>query len=144
MDPNALLAHFSEQEVGAFFLVLARVSPLFLLAPLFSSKMLPMRVKSIVAVAIAVGLTPVVTHGAIDMDPLGYGGLLVKEVVVGLAFAYALGAVFSALAVAGSLLDTLIGFSFGATIDPITGTNSSVISQMYSLFGVMIFIAIGG
>ena len=31
MDPNTLLAHFSEQQVAAFFLVLARVSPLFIL-----------------------------------------------------------------------------------------------------------------
>ena len=41
MDVNELLARFSEQQVAAFFLVLARVSPLFLLAPLFSSKQVP-------------------------------------------------------------------------------------------------------
>src|SRR4051794_25027577 len=144
MDVNALLERFSTDEVATFFLVLGRISPLFIFAPLFSSKSLPARVKSVVAVALAVGLTPVVQHGHIDMDPMGYGLLMVKEIIVGLAFAYALGAMFSALQVAGSLLDTLIGFSFGATIDPITGTQSSVLAQMYSLFGVMVFIAIDG
>jgi flagellar biosynthetic protein FliR len=144
MNANALLAHFTEQQVAAFFLVLARVSPLFILAPLFSSKSLPARAKGIVAVAISLGLMPVVKHGAIDLDPLAYGGLMVKEVVVGLAFAFALGAMFAALQVAGTLLDTLIGFSFGAIVDPVTGTQSAVIQQMYSLFGVAIFIAIGG
>jgi len=38
----------------------------------------------------------------------------------------------------------LIGFSFGAIVDPVTGTQSAVIQQMYSLFGVLIFITIGG
>ena len=41
MDPNELLARFSEQQVAAFFLVLCRITPLFFLAPLFSSKMIP-------------------------------------------------------------------------------------------------------
>jgi flagellar biosynthesis protein FliR len=144
MTANELLARFSEQQVAAFFLVLARLSPLFMLAPLFSSKMIPGRVRTIVAVGLAVGLMPVVKHGVIDLDPLAYGGQVVKEVVVGLAFAYALAAMFAGLQVAGSLLDTMIGFSFGALVDPITGTQSTVIAQMYSLFGVAILIAIGG
>jgi flagellar biosynthesis protein FliR len=144
MDPNTLLAQFSEQQVAAFFLVLARVSPLFILAPLFSSKMVNPRVRGIVAVALSVGLMPVVKHGEIDLDVLSYFGLVVKEVIVGLAFAYALHAMFAALQVAGTLLDTLIGFSFGAIVDPVTGTQSAVIQQMYGLFGVAIFIALNG
>ena len=49
MDPSELLARFSEQQVAGFFLVLARVSPLFLLAPLFSSKMIPGRARAVLA-----------------------------------------------------------------------------------------------
>ena len=144
MNANALLAHFTEQQVAAFFLVLARVSPLFLLAPLFSSKSLPARARTVVALAITVGLTPVVKHGQIDLEPLAFGLLILKEVIVGLAFAYSLAAMFAALQAAGTLLDTLIGFSFGAIVDPITGTQSAVIQQMYALFGVTVFVAING
>jgi flagellar biosynthesis protein FliR len=144
MDVNALLERFSTDEVAAFFLVLGRISPLFIFAPMFSSKSVPARVKSIIAVGLAVGLTPMVRHGHIDLDPLVYGLLMVKEIIVGLAFAYALGAMFAALQVAGSLLDTVIGFSFGATLDPISGNQSTVLQNMYTLFGVMIFIVIGG
>jgi flagellar biosynthesis protein FliR len=46
--------------------------------------------------------------------------------------------------VAGSFLDTLIGFSFGGLIDPITGNQNAVLARMYSLIGLMIFLAIGG
>lgn len=144
MDPNEILARFSEQQVAAFFLVLLRVTPLFVIAPLFSSKMIPRRVKGIIATGLAVGLMPVVKHGPIDLDPLAFGTLIFKELIIGLAFAYALAAMFAALQVAGALLDTLIGLSFGAIVDPITGTQSSVLMQMYSLFGVAILIAIGG
>ena len=37
MSPEEILARFGEQQVTAFFLVLGRISPLFVLAPLFSS-----------------------------------------------------------------------------------------------------------
>ena len=144
MAPETLLAHFSEQHVAAFFLVLARISPLFLLAPLFSSKMINGRVKGIAAVALTVGIMPVAKHGEIDLNVLAYAGLIVKEIIVGLAFAYALHAMFAAIQTAGTLIDTMIGLSFGAMVDPITGTQSAVIQQMYSLFGVMVFVVIGG
>jgi flagellar biosynthetic protein FliR len=141
---NEILARFSEQQVAAFFLVLARLSPLFILAPLFSSKMIPGRVRAVIAVGLSIGLTPVIEHGPIDLDVLAFGGLLVKEVVVGLSFAYALAAMFAGLQVAGSILDTLIGFSFGSLVDPVTGTQSTVLANLYSLFGVAVLIAMGG
>ena len=142
---NQLIEHFGEQQVIAFFAVLARISPLFAIAPLFSSKNVPTRVRAIVAVGLAVGLTPVVARGVhLSSDPWELGGVIGKEMLVGFAFAFALAALFAALQVAGSFIDTLIGFSFGGLVDPITGNQSAVLSQMYSLLGVMIFIAIGG
>ena len=142
---NALLREFSEQQVAGFMLVLGRVSPLFLLAPLFSARMLPARARGIVAVALAVGLAPLALRGArVPLDVMGLGGLMVKEILVGLAFAFAVGAVISAVAVAGSFLDTLIGFSFGALVDPFTGVQNAVLAQAYSLVGILVFISIGG
>jgi flagellar biosynthetic protein FliR len=134
-----------DETVLGFFLVLARISPLFALAPLFSSKSVPGRVRGIVAVGLAIGLTPVVTKGVeLPADAIGIAGLIAKELVIGAAFAYVIAALFAALEVAGSFLDTLIGFSFGGLVDPITGNQSAVLARMYSLIGVVIFIAIGG
>ncbi|HEX8123468.1 MAG TPA: flagellar biosynthetic protein FliR [Solirubrobacteraceae bacterium] len=141
---NALVQQFGEQQVAGFFLVLARVSPLFVLAPLFSSNLIPVRVRGIVAVALAIGLAPVVAQKRIPMDTFTFGGLVGKELLVGLGFAFALGALFAALSVAGTFLDTSIGFSFGSIIDPISGASAAVLAQLYALIGVLIFIAIGG
>jgi flagellar biosynthetic protein FliR len=140
-----LLAQFGEQQVLAFFLVLARLSPLFVLAPLFSSRMVPARVRGIVAVALAVGLSPIVLHGrTLPVDVLSIGELLLKEILVGSAFAFVLAALFAAVTVAGTFLDYMIGFSFGGMIDPVNGTQSTVLSRTYGLVALLIFIAIGG
>ncbi|HEY7629726.1 MAG TPA: flagellar biosynthetic protein FliR [Thermoleophilaceae bacterium] len=145
MNANALLQQVSEQQLAGFILVLARVSPLFLLAPIFSSKMLPARARGVVAVAISFGLAPLALHGQhLNLDGFNLAGLIGKELLVGLSYSFALAAVFAAISVAGSLLDTSMGFSYGSLIDPITGTQSPVLSQLYAMVGVLIFIAING
>jgi flagellar biosynthetic protein FliR len=148
VNPEQLIAQFGETQVLTFFLVLGRVSPLFLLAPLFSSKQIPARGRSIVAVALAVGIAPVAAHAGdavrLPHDVLGIAGLMFKEILVGAAFAYSLSAFFAAVSVAGSLLDTFVGFSFGSIVDPVTGNPGGVLNQLYALVGIGIFIAIGG
>jgi flagellar biosynthetic protein FliR len=132
-------------QVTGFFLVLARITPLFVLAPLFSSKMIPLRVRGIVAVALSIGLTGVAMHGQhVPGQPLAVAGLMIEQVLVGTAFAFAVAAVTVAVQAAGGLLDTASGFSFGATIDPINGNQGGVLSQFYSLVGLALFLAIGG
>ena len=149
MNAEALLERFSEQQVLAFTLVIARIAPLFLLAPLFSSKLLPARARGIVAVGLALGIAPIALNAGegpvpLPTDVLAIGGLVVKEMLVGLGFSFALGALFAAVQVAGSLVDTMIGFAFGALVDPVTGTSGGVLNQLYALVGVMIFVVIGG
>jgi flagellar biosynthetic protein FliR len=142
---NPAIDQLGQNQLAGFVLVLARVSPLFLLAPPFSSKMMPLRVRGIVAVAIAMGLAPVALHGqAVPGDLLQIAGLALKEVLVGLGFAFALGCLFAAFTTAGSILDTTIGFSYGSLIDPITGNQSGQMVQLYSMVAIAVFIAIGG
>jgi flagellar biosynthesis protein FliR len=142
----SLLRQIGEQQLLGFILILARVSPLFVLAPVFSSRFIPGRAKGIAAVGIAFGMAPLIrgSHGDIPVDVLALGELILKEVLVGTAFAFAIAAIFAAVSAAGAFLDLIMGFAFGSLVDPITGTQGTVIQQIYSLVGVMIFIAIGG
>jgi flagellar biosynthesis protein FliR len=142
---NELLRQFSEQQVAGFMLVIARIAPLFLVAPMFSSKVIPGRVKGIAAVGLAVGIAPLATaHAHVPIDALNLAAIAVKELTVGLAFALSIAVLFAAVSAAGALLDTLIGFSFGALVDPITGNNSSILGQLYAFVGVAVFVAING
>jgi flagellar biosynthesis protein FliR len=145
MTLEALLRHVGENQVAGFMLVLGRIGPLFALAPLFSSKLIPARGKSVCAVALAVGIAPIAL--ADHKVPLAVGSfaeLMLKEVLVGLAYAFALAALFAAVSTAGSFLDTLIGFSYGALVDPVTGNQSAVLTQAYIFVGILVLIAIGG
>lgn len=142
---STLVHQIGGAKVTGFFLVLARISPLFVLAPLFSSKMMPAKAKTVVAVGLAIGLTPIAVRGQqLPTDPLAVTALLVEQLLVGLAFAFAVGAVTSAVEAAGALTDMIAGFSFGSLVDPINGNQGGTMTNLYSLLGMAMFIAIGG
>jgi flagellar biosynthetic protein FliR len=145
MTLEALLRHVGEEQIAAFMLVLGRIGPLFALAPMFSSKAIPARAKGICAVALTVGIAPIALgDGNVPLAVGSFVELMLKEVLVGLAYAFALAALFAAVSTAGSFLDTLIGFSYGGLVDPITGNQSAVLTQAYILVGILVLIAIGG
>ena len=133
------------RELVAFVLVIGRIGPLFVLAPVLSAPFLPSRAKFVGAAAFALALTPIAAAGqAIPTDPLAFALTLGKEIVVGLAFALAIAIATAAVSAGSSLIDTTVGFSFGAVLDPLTGNNSAVLGQVYGIFATMIFLLSGG
>jgi flagellar biosynthetic protein FliR len=132
-------------NILVFVMALTRVTPLFIIAPVFSSKQIPTQVKVVVALALAIGLTTAATPEKPMPDgTFAMVGMLTVELLVGFAIAFSLAAVTAALEVAGTLLDFTIGFSFGAQIDPVSGNQNAVLARTYDLIGVVIFLAIGG
>jgi flagellar biosynthetic protein FliR len=140
-----LLSELAGNELAGFILVLARVTPLFFVAPLFSSQIIPPHVRGLIAVGISVGLAPIALHGQhIPTDPLVLAGLVVEGMLVGFGFAFTLAVLMGAVESAGSVMDVLSGFSYGSLINPMNGQESAVMTRLYSLVGTMIFLVIGG
>jgi flagellar biosynthetic protein FliR len=142
---NEVLAQLDRNTIVGFILVLARVSPLFLLAPPFNSSMVPARARLIIACGISIGLAPIALHGqAIPADAMKIAGLALKEIVIGLGFAFSIACLFAAVDAAGSMIDTQIGMTFGSLLNPVDNTESGSMSQLYSMVGILVFIAIDG
>ncbi len=140
-----MIEQLDRNTIVGFLLVLSRVSPLFLLAPPFNSTMVPMRARAIVATAIAIGISPLALHGQhIPSDAMQITELALKEIVIGLGFAMAIACLFAAVDTAGSLIDSQIGLSYGSLINPVDNTQSGSMSQLYSMVGILVFIAIDG
>jgi flagellar biosynthesis protein FliR len=140
-----LLSELAGNELAGFILVLARVTPLFFVAPLFSSQIIPPHVRGLIAVGISVGLAPIALHGQhIPTDPLVLAGLVVEGMLVGFGFAFTLAVLMGAVESAGSVMDVLSGFSYGSLINPMNGQESAVMTRLYSLVGTMIFLVING
>jgi flagellar biosynthesis protein FliR len=139
------LGDISVQHVLGFFLVLSRISPLFLVAPGFSSQMLIPRARGVLAVALTFGLAPIALHDqTIPTDVLPYVGLMVQNFLVGFALAFSISCVFAAVQGAGVFADAFGGFSFGSTVDPVNGNPGGSMTNLYSIVGLAMFLAVGG
>jgi flagellar biosynthetic protein FliR len=142
---NKILSELAGNQLVGFILVLARVTPLFVIAPLFSSQLVPPRVRGLIAVGISVGLAPIALHGQhIPTDPLAIVGLVVEGLLVGFGLAFTLAVLLGAVESAGSVIDVLSGFSYGSLINPMNHEESAVMTRTYSLVGTLIFLVIGG
>jgi flagellar biosynthetic protein FliR len=142
---NRILSMLAGNELAGFILVLARVTPLFMLAPPFSSPMVPPRVRGIIAVGISIGLAPIALHGQhVPSDPIKLAMLVIAGGLVGLAFAFSFAVLFAAIESAGSLADLGAGFSYGGLIDPVNGNQGGALAHVYSLVGIAVFLIIGG
>ena len=64
--------------------------------------------------------------------------------IVGLALAYTIACVFGAIQGAGVFADAFGGFSFGATVDPVNGNPGGTMTNIYTMVGLAMFLAIGG
>lgn len=140
-----LLDLLGVDNILVFVMALTRITPLFLLAPVFSSRQIPSQAKAVIAVALAIGISPAADPGKpIDGDTFQLLQLLAIEFLVGAAIAFAVLCITAALEVAGTFLDFVVGFSFGAQIDPLSGNQNAVLARLYGLIGVIVFLTIGG
>jgi flagellar biosynthetic protein FliR len=142
---ETVLPQLAGANLVGFVLVLARVAPLFLLAPVFSARFIPGRAKAMAAFAIALAIAPVASRGiAPPEDVFAAAQLILKEVVVGLAFAFVISTLGAAVQAGAGLVDNLIGFSFAALVDPITNMHNAIVGQVYALFVALVFVVTGG
>jgi flagellar biosynthetic protein FliR len=139
------LPELAGTQLVTFVLVVARVGPLFLLAPVLSGALLGARAKFALAVGIGVALTPIASQGVkVPDDPILLATMLAQEIGVGIAFGLALAVIAAAIQAGTNIVDTLVGFSFASLVDPITGVNGAVLGRTYGIFATMIFVIGGG
>jgi flagellar biosynthesis protein FliR len=114
-----------------------------MLAPVFASTTVPVRLRLGIAIATAMVAMPAVEKHGIVLDPVAYGPQILEQLVIGSALAFGVAAVFAAVEMAGSLVDLSIGFSLAQVINPTLNTSSTAMAQVYSLVATMTFLATG-
>lgn len=126
-------------------LVLARVTPLTVLAPLFLLRPAPALVRAGVALVLTLALVPLgLAHLRVAIDPLALPLLLVVEVLRGALFAVAVALPLLAIEGAGQWLDALRGAQNGSSSGPLFGGQSTPLGTLLGLLSVALFFTFGG
>lgn len=130
----------------ALVLVMARIGALFFTAPLIGGPFVPIRVKSLLTLAIGVillpGLTPVLPA---DLPLDGrYLLMLAQELATGASIGFACTCIFEGVRAGGELINRYAGFTAAENFDPESGVGEGPIGDLMLTGMVMTFLAADG
>ncbi len=133
------------EVIEAFVLMLARTTALFIVAPILGmgTQFSGYRVAIIFSVAfvlyIALGepLPP-------DVDPGTFAAMMVRELLIGAFLGFSLDVVMLAVRVAGEMIGHEMGFMMSKQADPVTGIQSSLITNFYEGVFILAMLAMNG
>jgi flagellar biosynthetic protein FliR len=131
--------------ISPIFWPFIRVLAVFTSAPVFSSRVFPVRAR--VALAFLVALASQASLP--DAPIIGFNdpramGVLVQQVGVGLSIGFAVRVVFAAMELAGELVGFQMGLNFASFFDPSMNTQSSAVARFFSQMTSLLFVVMNG
>ncbi|MDQ0737110.1 flagellar biosynthetic protein FliR [Arthrobacter agilis] len=122
-----------QARIEAMMLAGVRIVAFLVIAPPFSYKGIPARIKAMLAVGLALVVSPRVTEGYATGGTGQYVGALVLELVIGAALGFLVLVIFSAIQSAGALIDLFGGFSLAQGFDPQSMVNGAQFARLFQL-----------
>ncbi len=133
-------------QVLVFLFVLTRVAGLALMAPLFGFRTATWQVRGLLALAIALLVTPVSDWQPLCSlldDPWEVLSAICREAVLGLVLGTAIVLLVSAIQAAGRLIGQMSGMSLAEAVDPSGGATSGF-GKLFELTAIATFLLTGG
>ena len=131
-------------EFERFLFVFFRVGALVLFVPILGSRQVPSSMKIGFILFLSIAIFPLV-EGRPLPEPRGIFDLaifLISDVTIGLGIAFITRLIFTAVQIAGTVVDFQMGFGVVNVIDPQTDTQVSVTAQFHNIIAVLIFLAV--
>lgn len=126
-------------------LILARVLGLFVSAPVLQSKTFPMLAKVSMMIWITV-LFWFVVPAPRHLPGVAFEFVLAifVEFLLGVMIGFASNLVLSAVEFGGTLIDAQMGLSTGQTLDPMSGTQVTIVARLLRWCAVIMFLSVNG
>lgn len=133
-------------SLESFLLILARLSGLFLIAPIFSSRQIPGRVKILLLVVLSATMAYFIPVKYAFTIPNGayFVAALIVEMAVGFTVGFVAYVVFAAIQLAGQIMDMQMGFGIVNVVDPQTGTQIPLMGNLTQMLALLIYLGING
>jgi flagellar biosynthetic protein FliR len=132
------------QAIPVFVLVLFRVAGLMLGAPLFGSANIPKRIKALLAIVLAYGLSLSIPQVQLPASIWSLATGIAGELLFGWAMGMALSFVFIAVSWSGEIIGQQLGINLGEVFDPQHAKSSSPVGDMYFMLALVTFLLCGG
>jgi flagellar biosynthetic protein FliR len=130
-------------DTAIFLILFARVGAVLMLLPVFSDEAVPMQIRLLIALGMAVGLwgllgprVPAAAEGALVST-------ILTEMLVGIAMGAIVRIMFMAAVMAGSLISLNIGLSSAVIFDPSQGGQVPLLAKFVSVAAAVVCLSVG-
>lgn len=141
------MIHFSSTEIialiASFIWPLTRILGMMVIAPPFGNNAVPVRVKIVLGVMLALIVAPTVPRLAnVDLLSLSSIAIMIQQLIIGVSMGFIIRVVFAGIELSGEVIGLTMGFGFASFFNPLSQTRSSAISQFLILVSTLIFLTL--
>jgi len=127
----------------AVLLSSVRMAAFVVIAPPFSYRAFPGRIKAMLAIGLGVAVSPQVVPNYVSGTDAQFFGALVMELLVGMLLGFLVYVAFAAVQSAGNLIDSFGGFQLAQAYDPGTMINGAQFSRLFHMTAIALLLASG-
>lgn len=132
-------------QATTFLILFARVGAVLMLLPVFSEDAVPGKIRLMLALGMSAGLWGLIGPriAPVAEDSAALPGILIGEILTGLAIGMIIKIMFMAAAMAGSIISYQIGLSSALINDPAQGGQAAVLSKLVSVAAAVVCMGMG-
>lgn len=129
-----------------FLLIFVRMTGLFVIAPIFGRRNVPVYLKIGFSLLMALILVNTITIPRLDYNNniFQYALFVFREFMVGITIGYVSYLAFTAIYLAGQLIDMQVGFGMVNVLDPVSNIQVPLTSNFYFILSMLVFLGVNG
>ncbi|MDX1705767.1 flagellar biosynthetic protein FliR [Pseudidiomarina sp.] len=134
-----------EHWISLFLWPFCRFSGVLLIAPVLSHSSLPRQIKLGLALIFTVVISPLLPPlPDVPLFSWESFGIIVEQLLIGVAIGLVMQVVFAAIQAAGEFIGLQMGLAFATFFSPDSGANTMILSRLFYVFSMLMFLAIDG
>lgn len=141
---SGLELSLGEATLAGFLVALARTAGFVLVAPPFSTRAVPARIRAGFALALALPLSTFTVPVAPDLDSTALLLAMTGQVVMGALLGFFVLVAMATIQAIGDIIDAVGGFQMAMGLDPLQLVQASVMGRLHQLTGTVLLFATGG
>ncbi|XEC97124.1 flagellar biosynthetic protein FliR [Paenibacillus tarimensis] len=132
------------QAFPIFLLNFCRITSFFVVAPVFSTRGIPVTFK--IGLGFFTSLLVYLVYGIHETVTLdsGYVLFVIREIAAGLLLGFTAYLFFTIMQTAGAFIDLQMGFGMANVIDPVTGVSAPLLGNFKFMIVVLLFLQMNG
>lgn len=133
------------EYISRFVWPILRLTGLFIVVPVFSSALIPNRVKIVLVLSLSL-IVSLMIPGNLSLEyfSLKYIVYAIEEIILGVLIGLALQIVFQAFILGGQIIAMQMGLGFATMVDPGSNANVPLMSQFYLFLVMLVFLSLNG